>query len=222
MAFNPSDYGWTDQDVLNSFVNDPEGLAQYAKENNISANDLADWANTVEGTTRDWTADKINQLYGINYAPVSTRGPIQLYQPNTYPSSYTGIDKQYLDQIMQAVIPEFKKSITGLNSNISKYFDEAKNYNTKQGTDLLQGILQQQVNSLASRNMLNSSVASTALGNATGEVLKNINNQNMQLGMQEAKAKTDLPSALGQLLQYGKVSTWSDPSVPLRNLLSLF
>ena len=70
--------------------------------------------------------------------------------------------------------------------------------------------------------MLNSSVASTALGNATGEVLKNINNQNMQLGMQEAKARTDLPSALGQLLQYGKIYTQSDPSVPLRNLLSIF
>ena len=206
--------GITNEDLINLLGSDPQGTGAWLANKGASAIDLRNW-----GVSQGYNVP-ISDIQSFSGMPLYP--PINIYQPTKYPQAYSGIDKQYLDQIMQAVMPEFKKSVTDLNSNISKYFDEAKSYNTKQGTDLLQGILQQQVNSLASRNMLNSSVASTALGNATGEVLKNINNQNMQLGMQEAKAKTDLPSALGQLLQYGKIYTQSDPSVPLRNLLSIF
>ena len=32
MTFDPSKYGWTDQDVLDAFINNPEGTKKYAKD----------------------------------------------------------------------------------------------------------------------------------------------------------------------------------------------
>ena len=144
------------------------------------------------------------------------------YDPNNFQQSRTGLPKDYLNQFLGSLMPQFKNSMDNLDSNITGYFNKAKQANADQTQDLLHSVLQTSLNSLASRGMTNSKVASTAIGNATGDVMKNVLNQNLQLGVAEAKARTQLPSSLGQLMQYGQVSTASDPGGPFRDLLSLF
>jgi hypothetical protein len=147
---------------------------------------------------------------------------VQLYNPEKFPTSRTGIGQGYIDQIMSSVVPQLTSAVGNYPANVDQYVGEATGLARSTGQDLLSGVLQTNLNSLVNRGMLGSQVAGDTLGNATGEILKNIQNQTMQAGMEGAKLKIGMPDMLGQLAGLGQVAETSDPSVPDRIIASLF
>ena len=148
---------------------------------------------------------------------------LQLYQPNKFPTSYSGLGKNYIDQIMTAVMPQFESSISNYGANVDKYTTEASGMAKNMGTNMLDQVLQVVLNSMVGRGMVNSSTAGTAMGAASGEVLKNISNQTYQAGMEGAKLKIGLPDMLSKIMEgLGKYSSAEDPSIPERTLAALF
>lgn len=147
---------------------------------------------------------------------------IQLYNPENFPTSRAGLGQEYIDQIMSSVIPQLTSSVEGFEGNVDEFTNQALGLARSTGQDLLSGVLQTNLNSLVGRGMMDSKVAGTALGAATGDVLKNIQNQTMQAGMEGAKLKLGMPDMLAQLAQLGQVSESADPSVPDRIIATLF
>lgn len=147
---------------------------------------------------------------------------VQLYNPEQFPTARTGLDQGYIDQIMSAIIPQLTSQVEGFDTNVDLLTQDATGLAASTGQDLLGNILQTNMNSLVGRGMANSKVAGTALGAASGEVLKNVQNQTFQAGMEGAKLKLGSTDMLGQLAQLGQVSESQDPSIPNRILATLF
>ena len=147
---------------------------------------------------------------------------VQLYNPEQFPTSRTGLGQGYIDQIMASIVPQLTSSVEGFDQNVDEYTQQASGLAASTGQDLLGNILQTNMNSLVGRGMANSKVAGTAYGAAQGDVLKNIQNQTMQAGMEGAKLKLGAPDMLGQLAGLGQVTEAQDPSIPNRILATLF
>ena len=147
---------------------------------------------------------------------------IQLYNPEKFPTARQGLDQGYIDQIMSAIIPQLTSGIANRDTNIEGLTSGAVGLAANTGQDLLGNVLQTNLNSLVGRGMMDSKVAGTAFGAATGDVLKNVQNQTLQAGMEEAKLKLGSTDMLGQLAQLGNVSESQDPSIPDRVLATLF
>jgi hypothetical protein len=142
-------------------------------------------------------ADLFSQL--MNYSP-STNSGTDIFQPNLYPQSYSGINPEMSASILSQLAPLLTQTAGGLPNSINQYGQQ-------QGSEVLQSL----VNNLAGRNMVNSSVASDTLGKGLTGVGTNI------LGMQ-----TGLSSTLGSLIQnLGGYSYTSNPLAPY-SLLSNF
>jgi hypothetical protein len=147
---------------------------------------------------------------------------LELYQPDKFPRSYSGLGNQYLDQLMPTLIDDLLASIQGFDANVDKTYKAAMDVNNLNTKDLLSGVLEGTVNNMSGRGILDSSITSDAIGTATGEVLKNVQNQNMQAGLEAAKMHLSKPSLLSDLTKLGQYSYSEDPSVPVKTLASLF
>ncbi len=181
------------------------------------------WARRATDTDWETLATQLEQdpteLQSSIKGTLGTEDPPQVYQPDLFPTAFSGIEQGYMDQIMGAVVPQLTDSIQNHDTNINQYTKEAFAQNRNASKGLLDSVLQSSVNSLNSRGILNSKVAENTMGNATGEVFKNLNNQNLQSSMEAAKLKIGAPSMLGQIANLGKYSLSEDPSVP-QQLLS--
>lgn len=147
---------------------------------------------------------------------------VQLYEPSKYPKSYTGISSRYRNELMDNIIPQIVSAVQGYEGNVDNYVAEAAGLAQNTGQNLLQDVLQTNMNSLVQRGMVNSKVAGTTLGAATGDVLKNVQNQAYQTGMQGAQMKLNQTDMLGQLAELGQYTSTTDASVPQRIIASLF
>lgn len=147
---------------------------------------------------------------------------VQLYNPEQFPTSRSGIGQGYIDQIMSAIMPQLTSQVENYDTNVDTQTENAVGLAANTGQDLLGNILQTNMNSMVNKGMMDSKVAGTAFGAAQGEVLSNIQNQTMQAGMEGAKLKLGSTDMLGQLAQLGTVTEAEDPSIPNRILATLF
>lgn len=121
-------------------------------------------------------ADLFSQLFP---GTAQGTGTMDIFQPNLYPQSYSGISPQYSNQMLASLIPQLQQSTSGMPTSINN-FTRTGAYST----------LQDVMNNLAGRGMLNSSVASDALSKGiTG------------MGNQAAQMQFQSPQMLGQLAQ---------------------
>jgi len=151
-----------------------------------------------------------------------TNGFPQLYRPDLFPTSRTGLGQTYIDQIMKAVVPQLVGSVESREQDITSLTGQAVGLSRSVSQDLLKDVLQNYTTDLENRGILNSTVAGETLGGATGEVLKNISNQVFQAGMTGAQLQLGTPDLLGGLAQLGQVSESKDPSVPQKILASIY
>jgi len=147
---------------------------------------------------------------------------LELYQPDKFPWSFSGIDPTVMGKIIPELGDQLLEAMKNFDSNVGRYFQAAVDDNQVGIQDLLKGVLENSVNSLSSRGILNSSITADAIGTATGDVMKNVQNQNMQAGLEAAKMHLSKPNLLGDLMQLGQFSYQEDRSVPVRTLASLF
>lgn len=168
-----------------------------------------DWASLAEKTGRDAStiSEEFTGAFGSSGTP-------QIYQPENFPTAYEGLGNDYIGQIMNSVMPSLQSSVEGYDQNVDTYTKEAMARTRSGSKDLLDSVLQTSLNSLGNRNILNSSIASNTMGAATGDVMKNLANQNMQANMTGAQLKVQAPDMLSQVANLGKYSEKKDPSVP--------
>lgn len=141
--------------------------------------------------------------------PSSFNIPTDLHPGSSSSSSssgHTGINWEspaaatalpYLQQATED-LPGYVQSIPGLlTSQYSNLMDEAMGPNAFQGT----------LNNLASRNVLNSSIASDAMARLANSIAQNIGNQSYLAQLQGVNAQMNLPNLLGQIATLGQEST---------------
>lgn len=135
-----------------------------------------------------------------NISGPSSTGTADIFQPGLSPFSFSGVNPGTASPILSKIAPMLQNSLTSLSGTPNSIASA----NAK---PVFTGIL----NNLASNRMLNSSVASDALG-------KGISG----LSGQAATQQSQIPMMLGQLLQsLGGMSYSSDPLAPYQ-LLSQF
>jgi hypothetical protein len=143
---------------------------------------------------------------------------VDIFQPDKYQQSRSGLPKQYQEQILEKLIPKLLKSVEGYEGNIDKSTQAAQELFETQSRrgmkDQLQGIL----NSLAGRNILNSSVASDAISKGMGDIVQTGAQKGYESQMNDAALKAQLPALLANIAQLGQSSTSSDPLEPYKLL----
>jgi len=123
-----------------------------------------------------------------------------LLQPNLFPSSFSGINPGFSNNILTQIAPLLAQSLGNVPSTSGNFMKSQAG-----------GALQDTINSLASRNMLNSSVASDTLA----KTATNLGGTAMQM-------QSQVPTILGQLAtNLGSQSMSSNPLAPYE-LLSNF
>ena len=238
-AINDPGSGITLENLQESFVNaNPEEASNYAqsiddprgyvesKYQNIfgrggDSGGLDYWTRALTSGDTPINAQNLEASM-IEAGKEDVEGDPQLYQPDLFPESRTGIGQGYIDQIMGAVVPNLTESIEGREQDIENLTGQAVNLSKNVSRDLLGDTLQGMTSSLENRGILNSTVAGDVMGTATGEVLSNISNQVYQAGMEGAKLNLGTTDLLRQVAGLGQVSESKDPSVPQRILASTY
>jgi len=146
----------------------------------------------------------------------------EIYRPDLFPTSRSGIGQDYIDQIMSSIIPQLTSSIGSRDQNINDLTGQSLAQSRSVSGDLISDVLQDTLNNLNARGITNSTITGDIAGEATGNILKNISNQVYQTGIQGASLKLGTPDLLGQLAGLGQVSESQDPSIPQRILASIY
>jgi hypothetical protein len=148
----------------------------------------------------------------------SQEPPVDIFQPDKYQQSRSGLPEEYQLQILESLIPKLLESVEGYEGNIDKSTQAAQELFETQSRrgmkDQLQGIL----NSLAGRNILNSSVASDAISKGMGDIVQTGAQKGYESQMTNAALKAQLPALLANIAQLGQSSTSSDPLEPYKLL----
>jgi len=152
-------------------------------------------------------------LAGRLYNAVSGNNP-EMFQPDLYPTSsgtntstsYSGLPSEYLDQLMQGLMPELMRSIQGMPQAIDEYTGKASQMYEGMGRRLLDDAMPGILNNLAGRNVLNSSVASDAISKTATNIIPMFTDAALQAGMKGAEMKANIPSILGNIANLGRVS----------------
>ena len=141
-----------------------------------------------------------------------------LFQPGKFPTSRSGIGQEYLDSIMGAVTPRLTESIGKLPGQAAAIGENARELGSSQGREALKFAAENVMESLGNRNIANSSVTSGALGRATGDVARNLQNLGFQSGIETGKAEMQVPGILAGIAELGNVSESQQPNVPYEAL----
>lgn len=123
---------------------------------------------------------------------------------NSLSNSFSGLDSGYRNELMGGVIPQLTQSASGLSGQVDKYVDNASSLYQNLTNQAMQRQLPGLLGSLANRGMLNSSVASNAIGGGAAEIAKAYGNKLHESGMQGAQMQMQIPSILGALAQLGQ------------------
>lgn len=222
----------TAQDFSNWVDSTPQADVQkIAKDFGVSADDFTNAYNAGKGTS--FTSDIGGQWLG--YDPnVNTDGNgVDLFQPDLYPktestsNSRSGLSNEYVEPIMGSVIPQFASSINGLSGAPDKYSENAQEMANASSKEALKFAGQNVLESMASKNMLNSSITGDVMGRAIGDVAKNTQNLGYQAGKDASEMKLTIPQILSSLAQLGNVSESASsslseqPNVPYQNAMQL-
>ena len=140
---------------------------------------------------------------------------------NIGPTSYTGLGSSWQDFSANTVQPVLANLVSNYPQFMNKTYDDATAGLGKVATAQLQPALQGALNSLAGRNMINSSVASDTMSKAGTGVLNNLLGYGASLQGQKAAALANMPNMLGGIAQLGQYSSSTDNSVPYEIMATL-
>ena len=187
MGYSPSWIGqgqqWETPEAFSKWVDSTprDEVQQQGLKTGFSSTDFARMYNQGAGTTWDPSAASWYLGHGSVTADGTPGGGTgsgisDLFQPGLYPSSSSrsGLSSEYINKIMGGVTPELLKSIRGLGSAPDEYSQNAMELGNASGKEALKFAGQNVLESMANKNMLNSSIAGDAMGKAVGDVAKNI------------------------------------------------
>ena len=144
----------------------------------------------------------------------------ELFQPDKFPRSYSGLPKAQRDKIAGDLTPMLIEKAKALPETIDKYTSNAANLYqnlTRQAlSDAMPGVL----NNLISRRMLNSSVASDAIQNLGRQAVPFYSDKAYQAAMEGAKMHANVPGVLGNLVNLARYSDQTNELAPYQMLAS--
>jgi hypothetical protein len=178
------------------------------------------------GLTPQQHYEKYGQYEGVNhYTPYgnsqeeANQAPlVDIFQPDKYQQSRSGLPEKYQLQILESLIPKLLESVEGYEGNVDKSTQAAQELFESQSRRGMKQDLQGILNSLAGRNMLDSSVASDTIAKGMGDIVQTGAQKGYESQMNNAALKAQLPAMLANIAQLGQSSTSSDPLEPYKLL----
>lgn len=132
---------------------------------------------------------------------------------------YSGLPKSYRDQLLSFVMPQLQQGVENMPSNIDEFTKQAQGSYQQQLQNSLKTMIPRQINQLANRGILSSSVASDTLSQTISNAATQSATKGYETAMQAALMKANIPNTLQGLLQYGQSS--QDPTVMYRTMAQL-
>ena len=132
---------------------------------------------------------------------------------------YSGLPESYRDTLLSFVMPQLQSGVQNMEGNIDDYTNNALGTYRQEFNNYVGSEIPKQIRNLSQRGILDSSVAENTLSQTYSDALRKSSGMGYQTAMEAAKMKTNIPSSIGQLLQYGQYS--EDPTVMYRTLASL-
>ena len=130
---------------------------------------------------------------------------------NLYPTSYNGLGSIWKNA-SQSLAPQFTDFYSNYNNNVNNAFNQAQGGIQGVLSNQIAPAIQGNINNLAGRNMLNSSVASDTLSKTMTGITNNQQAQNTALNTARMTSLLDLGK---QLMSGAGLSQYSENSNPL-------
>lgn len=151
----------------------------------------------------------------------TTTGTSQnIFQPDLYSKSYSGMGSGYQKELMDTLLPQLKASFQNYGANIDKSTKAAQEGFTSMNKKAMTSGLQDILNNLASRGMIggkgDSSVASDAIAKGMADITSKNSDKYFQAAMQNAILKAEEPTLLAKIASLGNYSESSDPLEPYK------
>jgi hypothetical protein len=132
---------------------------------------------------------------------------------------YSGLPESYRDQLLSFVMPQLQNSVQNYPQNIDDYTQNALGTYRQELDRSMKDMIPQQINQLANRGVLSSTVASDTLSRTASRAITQSATKGYETAMQASMLKAGIPATLSGLLQYGQSS--QDPSVMYRTMAEL-
>ena len=192
----------------------------------VTQGELDHWTNSA--TTNNWTPEQLRstmETAGQNWSKDSSgkwTNTQNILQPDKYSSSYSGIGADNQSELMGAVLPQLTNSMTNYRSDIDKSTKAAQEGFTSMNKQAMTSGLQSILNNLASRGMLNSSVASDTISKGMTDITNTNSDKYFQAAMQNAVMKAEEPTMLAKIASLGSYSQSSNPLEPYELMANFF
>lgn len=132
---------------------------------------------------------------------------------------YSGLPENYRDQLLSFVMPQLQNQVQNQSRNIDRYAQNAQRGYGQELNRTLKEMIPRQINQLANRGVLDSTVASNTLSQSISQAATASASKGYETAMNAALMKANIPNTLSGLLQYGQSS--QDPTVMYRTMAEL-
>ena len=153
---------------------------------------------TIPENTYPWSESSSNNSSNSSYSNNSNS--------NSSGQSFSGLPQEYGTSILQNTVPTMNNLVKNYPEYAQQAMDDSMNSYSSLMKSAYQSIMPSVLNELASKNVLGSSVASDAIGNAANTVMSAIEPQAYNSSSNYFNTMAQAPSMLGQLAQLGQYS----------------
>jgi len=150
-------------------------------------------------------------------APAPTNGAFN-FPMDKFPRSYSGLGPEY-QGMLTSLLPQIKGAYEQYPETVKGGYNQAISDAGSSFKNTLQPQLQQILNNLASRNMINSSVAGDTMAGAARGVAQDITGTQAGLGLAREQALAQYPQLLTNLLSQGQYSESTNELAPYQSAL---
>ena len=190
----------------------PMDIFPYSSSSNSSTG-----SNSSQNTSNQFGLNASNNLgltSGMNTASnlgltsgMNTAGNLGLTSGATASNQFQGLDQQYRDQLLQALIPQLSASVQNMPQNIDQYTGQALGSYQQMMQEALRNNIPKAISGLANRGILNSTEGQNVLGNVQSAAATDAAGKGYETAMQNALLKANMPQTLSQIAGLGQYST---------------
>ena len=171
---------------------------------------------SLDWRTNQWTAPPANTRPAGVTPPMANETSIPLDTSNqfTLPDDkypYSGLPESYRDRLLGFVMPQLEQGINNQRGDIDDFTQNALGTYRQELDRSMKEMIPNQINQLANRGILSSTVASDTLSRTASKAATQSATKGYETAMQAALMKNNIPNTLAGLLQYGQSS--QDPSI---------
>jgi hypothetical protein len=130
-------------------------------------------------------------------------------------STYSGLPKNFQQQLLSAIIPELISQATNMEQNYDTYTNEALGAYQQAMNNAIRQNIPKAIASLANRGIINSTEGQGVLGNVYSSAAEDAATKGYTAAMQAALGKAGIPAVLAQIAALGQSSEGANQSSSL-------